>query len=154
VAVYFFDTSALVKRYAQEVGTAWVNGITDPSASHSVYIARITGAEVVAAVKRKERNRQISGVDATTMIADFRHDFANQYSVFEITPNIITRAMALAEAHPLRGYDAVQLAVAVEINLEGISIGLPALTLVCADHDLNAAAGAEGLVVEDPNNNP
>ena len=59
--------------------------------------------------------------------------------------------MTLAEAHSLRGYDAVQLATAVEIHIRGLTLGLPALTLVSADEELNLAARAEGLVVEDPN---
>jgi hypothetical protein len=29
VAVYFLDSSALVKRYAQETGSAWVEMLTD-----------------------------------------------------------------------------------------------------------------------------
>ncbi len=32
------------------------------------------------------------------------------------------------------------------------TLGLPALVLVSADHDLNAAATTEGLTVDDPNN--
>ena len=32
MAVYFFDSSALVKRYAQETGSAWVEILTDPQA--------------------------------------------------------------------------------------------------------------------------
>jgi len=33
----------------------------------------------------------------------------------------------------------------------GLTLGLPALTLVSADGELNMAARAEGLIVEDPN---
>ncbi|NOT59076.1 MAG: nucleic acid-binding protein, partial [Acidobacteria bacterium] len=56
--------------------------------------------------------------------------------------------------HALRGYDAVQLAAALEENDELMSFGLPALTLVSADAELNKAAQAEGLNVENPNNHP
>ena len=41
MAVYFFDSSALVKRYVQETGTAWVLGICNPTANAPLYIARI-----------------------------------------------------------------------------------------------------------------
>ena len=62
--------------------------------------------------------------------------------------------MRLANTHTLRAYDAVQLAVALEVNRIYQAAGLGPVTLVSADHDLNAAAQAEGLTVEDPNLHP
>ena len=62
--------------------------------------------------------------------------------------------MDLAQGQGLRGYDAVQLAAALDVNAERNRYGLPALTLVSADTDLNHAAAAEGLVVENPNDYP
>ena len=55
VAVYFFDSSALVKRYAYETGSDWIVALTEPSASHSLYIARITAVELVSALSRRQR---------------------------------------------------------------------------------------------------
>ena len=34
ISPYFFDTSALVKRYAKEVGTAWVFSLVRPAAGN------------------------------------------------------------------------------------------------------------------------
>ena len=62
--------------------------------------------------------------------------------------------MKLATKHALRGYDAVQLAAALEANDESLANGLPPLILVSADTKLNTAAQAEGLVVQNPNNYP
>jgi len=42
VAVYFLDSSAVVKRYVQETGTGWIKTIADPAAGHFLYVARIT----------------------------------------------------------------------------------------------------------------
>jgi hypothetical protein len=50
VPSYYFDTSGLVKRYIAEIGTAWVTGIMDPAAGNLVYVARVTGVEVVSAI--------------------------------------------------------------------------------------------------------
>lgn len=151
MAVYFFESSAVVKRYVKETGTAWVIGITNPTRGDSIYVARITGAEVVSAIARRGRGGDISGTDGSRAIADFRHDFKHAYRVLEITPALITRAMLLAESHALRGYDAVQLAAALEVNERCLALSIPALTLVSADTALNAAAGLEGLTVADPN---
>ncbi|MET0650007.1 MAG: type II toxin-antitoxin system VapC family toxin [Pyrinomonadaceae bacterium] len=63
MGIYFFDSSALVKRYASEAGTAWLISITDPAAANSIYISRITGAEVIAAITRKVRNVEVTASD-------------------------------------------------------------------------------------------
>jgi hypothetical protein len=60
----------------------------------------------------------------------------------------------LARAHALRGYDAVHLAAATTLNRQRLALGLGAVTLVSADAELNRAAVAEGLLVEDPNRYP
>ncbi|MCZ7574883.1 MAG: type II toxin-antitoxin system VapC family toxin [Ardenticatenaceae bacterium] len=115
MAVYYFDTSALVKRYAQEAGTAWVMNLTDPAIGHDIYIVRITGPEMVAALFRKVRTGEITPADAARATANFRTDFRTQYQIVEVTPSVADRAMTFAQQHSLRGYDAVQLAAAVEL---------------------------------------
>ena len=32
MGAYFLDSSAVVKRYVDEIGTSWVNSLTDPAA--------------------------------------------------------------------------------------------------------------------------
>jgi uncharacterized protein len=151
VSVYFFDSSAIVKRYVKETGTDWVIGITNPAQGEAIYVARIAGAEVVSAITRRGRSGDISQAAMARAIAEFRNDFAREYRVLEITPALIARAMSLAETHALRGYDAVQLTAALEVNDRCLVLAIPALTLISADKALNTAAKAEGLVVEDPN---
>jgi predicted nucleic acid-binding protein len=151
VAVYFFDSSAIVKRYVEETGTVWVISITNPTIGDSIYVARITGAEVVSAITRRSRGGGISRGDMTRAIVDFRYDFARAYRVLEITPALITRAMSLAQTYALRGYDAVQLAAVLEVNDRCLDLSMPVPTLVSADKALNEAAGVEGLTVDDPN---
>jgi hypothetical protein len=62
LTVYYLDTSALVKRYVQEVGTNWVMSITDPVANHDLYVVRITGPEMIAAFFRKVRTQEMTNV--------------------------------------------------------------------------------------------
>lgn len=52
MASYFFDASGLVKRYVREIGSPWVLALTNPTAAHDLYAARITGVEVVSALVR------------------------------------------------------------------------------------------------------
>jgi uncharacterized protein len=149
VAIYFLDTSAVIKRYVQEVGTAWVQALTQPSAPHSHFLSRITWVETMSAVTRRERGGHLSPPDAANAIADFQQDFAGQYLPVEISAGLIVHAGDLARLHVLRSYDAVQLAAALEVQAK-----IPSLILVSADVALNAAAVAEGLSVDDPNAHP
>jgi len=67
----------------------------------------------------------------------------------EITIPLPRHASQLTDLHVLRAYDAVQLAAALDLHRLD-----PSLILVSADAELNAAATAEGLPVEDPNHHP
>ena len=42
---YYLDASALVKRYGEEAGSAWIRDITDPLAQNTILLAEITLAE-------------------------------------------------------------------------------------------------------------
>lgn len=56
---YFFDSSALVKRYIPEIGTTWVRSIVAPTSGNTVIIAHITSVEVVSAVMRRSRDGSV-----------------------------------------------------------------------------------------------
>ncbi|MEI2580908.1 type II toxin-antitoxin system VapC family toxin [Scytonema sp. PRP1] len=154
MAVYFLDSSALVKRYISEIGSAWVVNLFDPALNNEVLIAAITFVEIIAAITRRARGGSISLTDATATCNLFRSDLLSEYQVVEITENIINSAMALAEVWGLRGYDAVQLAAGCAVNALCITNGLPPVNFVSADDELNKAAASEGLMVENPNNYP
>ncbi|MFL6216297.1 MAG: type II toxin-antitoxin system VapC family toxin [Blastocatellia bacterium] len=151
MAAYFFDSSALVKRYVRETGTAWIANIIDAPSPNPIYLVRITGVEVIAAITRRARNAALSMADASVALSLFRYEFSNDFTVTEISTALITRAMELAEHHALRGYDAVQLAAALDVQAYFSTLSVSSLTLVSADVELNTAAMAEGLSVEDPN---
>jgi predicted nucleic acid-binding protein len=148
VAVYYLDTSAAVKRYVLETGSAWTRNLADPAAGHFLYITRITDVEMTSAIARR-RGSSLSLAQATSALNRFRQDFAQQYRIVEITIPLLRHASQLADSHVLRAYDAVQLAAALDIHRQD-----PSLTLVSADANLNTAAAAEGLLVEDPNLHP
>jgi predicted nucleic acid-binding protein len=154
MAAVFLDSSALVKRYIQEVGTPWVSGLTASTAGNWLYVARITGVEVVSAITRKARTGGISSVHASQALAGFRADFPGIFTVVEVTPALASEAMRLAEAHFLRAYDAVQLAAVLGLKNERLADGLPLPTLISADTELNTAAQGEGLLLDDPNAHP
>ncbi len=148
---YFLDTSALVKRYVNEMGTAWVHLLHDPQAGHTRWLVQMTAVEATAAVFRRARAGHLSLADAQHIRTRFRADLMTDYRIIDVTPLLIERAMDLAEQFALRGYDAVQLAAADLVNTQFVSLRHPPITFVSADNDLNTAAQRLGLSVEDPN---
>ena len=67
----------------------------------------------------------------------------------ELTIPVLQQASQLADRHVLRAYDAVQLATTLDIHRLN-----PTVTLLSADAELNTAATAEGILVDDPNSHP
>ena len=150
MAVYLFDTSALVKRHVREPGSAWVRSLTIARAAHTIYIARITAVEVYAAISRRQRVGSLSPAQAGAILGHFRRHLTHRYLILELTPSLSANAMHLARTRGLRAYDAVQLAAALEVNRLYQSAGLGPAVLLSSDQELNAAAVTEGLSVDDP----
>ena len=151
---YFFDSSAIVKRYITETGSAWVKTIVKSQPKKNLYLSFVTGAEVMAAFAKRHRNGDISTADYNTVRTLFQHHFQRRYTLLKVTKYVIQRAMDLTHIHPLRGFDAVQLATALILEDDLKRCGLPGITFVCADKDLCNAAKTEGLTTENPNNHP
>ena len=147
---FFFDSSAVIKRYVNEVGSTFVEKLTDVNSGNLILLARTTRVEVAGAIARRLKDGSITAVDEQDILAAFTHDLANAYFTIEITSTMLSVAMNLCTSHALRGYAAVQLAAAMEANWERVLRGLPPLILVSADKELNQAARDEGLRAEDP----
>ena len=151
MSAYFFDSSGLVKRYLNETGSNWVIGLFKPSAKNLIFAARIAGVEVVSAIARRRKGLTITQVNANKAIFRFKREFRKRFVKINLTPQLTEEAMVLADIHELRGYDAVQLASAIEANNERVSKGFSPIIFISADNNLNSAANAEGLAVENPN---
>jgi len=154
MAAYFFDTSGIAKRYVVETGSTWVKGAADSTTGNRLYVAAITEVEVAASLTRRVRGGSLSASEAVSGISDFQTDLRAQYRILDISPTLIDAAVNVAMKHGLRGYDAVQLAAVLQVRDERVALGATPIILVSADTELNTAALAEGLLVEDPNNHP
>lgn len=149
---YYFDSSALVKYYVQETGSAWVTSLIDAQPAVEVITALVTGPEIIAALTRRVRTGLTTPSDAAFAINAFRYHFQSFYKPVYVTTSIIQQAMNLAEKYGLRGYDSIQLACALMTDTRFASAGVGPLTFISADRELNQSAQAERLTVDDPNN--
>jgi predicted nucleic acid-binding protein len=154
VAVFFLDSSAVVKRYVAEIGSAWVQALTAPAAGNRCWLSAVTGVEVLAAFYRRVRTGTLALPQARTIEAAFRLELSALFRPIPPDVLVLGDAMRLVAAHPLRAYDAVQLASALALRSQNAALGLPTPVFVSADNDLRNAAALEGLLTDDPNLHP
>jgi hypothetical protein len=153
VADYYADSSALVKRHVNEIGTAWFQALADPAAGNVIVTARLSMVEVYSAFNRRLRETQISATDYTQIVNDFTAN-CSDYEWVELTHTVVERARLILERYPLRAYDAMQLASALVANDILQRANLSTLTFLSADNRLLGAAQIEGLATENPNAYP
>jgi len=85
--IRFFDTSALVKRYVEEPGSAMVRAALR---ANTVAVARVTLAEAAAAVARAARLSAITVAQRDAILSRLPLDFA-RLQVIEIRPALVSR---------------------------------------------------------------
>lgn len=150
VGAYFLDSSALAKRYVSEIGSDWIQEITAPSSLNLLIIARITWVEVTSALARREREGHLSTDTISRALDTLRYDVDTQYQVVELDQALAEVAGQLVMQHPLRAYDAVQLASAQRIQSAFAAVEAPPFTFLTADDRLLAVAQSEGLPADNP----
>ena len=101
MAAYFFDSSAIVKRYVQETGTAWVRRQTRRGPV-PIYLARITTVEVTSAVARRRQGGSLTPVRVRSILTRLRDNLADRYFILDLTPTLFDDAMRLANTYALR----------------------------------------------------
>ncbi len=138
----------------REAGSAWVQAITALRARNKLIIARITWVEVLSAFARRQREGSLLPADVARAIQAFRYDLDTQYQVVELDRALTEIAGQLVGRHPLRAYDAVQLASALRIQPAFARTKSSPLTFVTTDDRLVAAAQAEGLLADNPTRHP
>ncbi len=149
--IYYCDSSAVVKIYLEETGTAFMRNLRRNAPIGDIVINVIGGPEVMAAMQRRLRTGDLTPDTLADASKDFSRDFGEFFGRIPVATPIINLAMQLIEKYPLRGYDSVQLATAVALqNFLRLSNGRE-IAFVGADKVLNDAARKEGLTVINPN---
>lgn len=117
--IYFLDTSALVKRYLPEPGSDQVRSLF--RRRRRIAVSRIAYAELLAAVSRACREGAVTEAARDSVFAAVKRDFAVLH-VTEVKRSLIEKTALLVLRHPLRAYDAVQLASALTWQERGAAV--------------------------------
>ena len=148
MSYYFFDTSALVKRYISEIGSDWIRSLI--RRDNTIFVARITSVEVVSAVMRRSREGNVTSRTAQAVRLMLHRHAGREYQTIQLTDEIIQKAEDLLRVHPLRAYDAVQLASALQIHHRLSSNRFSELVFLSSDNRLLNVAQSEGLLTDNP----
>lgn len=146
MTTYFFDTSALGKRYIPETGTRWVRSLLDPQSGHYIVISALAEVEFVSILARRLRSGILNQRDFNFMQQDFLWHVQREYRVIRLHNNVLRYAQRLLLHHSLRSLDALHLASALVAEQQ---LGLRP-EFVCSDQGLLQAAQAEGFTTDDP----
>lgn len=142
MTLVFADTSALVKLYVDEPGSAAVRRREQHG---RFFVSAVARVEVPSAFWRKVRAREMDATDARILTTEFEVDWYghrgtwSRFPLVAASSALMADAARLCESHALTAFDAVQLASALAIT------GDEPVGMACFDHRLGTAAEAEGL---------
>jgi len=141
----FFDTSALIKFFHEEPGTAAVTDrITNPE--NVIHVSDLVRLEFISALYRRYRNKEIDGRALDEAI----NGFYEEYSQFHVEPlghAVLQEAEELliryGKNHGLRTLDALHLATFILIKENN-------WVFVASDDNLISVAKAIGALTFNP----
>ena len=147
------DANVVVKYYLDEPGSTWIRQLIEARdvigrPAHVFFSAMITITEVSAAIGIIQRVGRISKRQRNIAFKRFMNE-SSRYQFIPVTDSLLVQAANLAQQHPLKAYDAVQLAAALFIKARVESNG-HSLTFISGDKKLLRAAKAEGLQIDNP----
>ena len=136
--MFYFDTSALLKKYIVEPGSSEVRGLI----AHQRFVGTcsVARAEGAAALARAVRVGSLTEPSARQAHKVFIREWKSYVRV-RVTEALVARADGLAWSHKLRGYDAIHLAAALEWQ-DRLS---ETITMATFDKELWAAAAEAGI---------
>ena len=142
---YYFDTSAFLKIFIEEDGSDKVQALVEDLEGGELIILDLTILEARSAIRRLEREGNISAERARNVLRQIADDAANMYFVQQ-TATAMSEAERLLDRYALRTLDSLQLAGYLVARQDMRS----PLIFVCADNRLLAAAHREGLTTRNP----
>lgn len=138
--ILYLDTSALVKLYVREPGSATVRRLANRAQALATSV--VAYAETHAAFARLNHRGNTTAARHQERLRQFNVDWGALLRV-EVTPEILRSAGDLANIHYLRGFDSIHLASALWLRARSSH----PIEFAAFDQRLRAAASAAGLSV-------
>ena len=120
----YFDTSALIKRYVRERGSTRVVSLLR---RHDLLSSAITPVEVMSALSRRRRDRELSEEDFAATASRVQSERI-RWELVEVGETVLNRAEEIVQGTvPMRALDAVHVASLMAFQAAS-SIQIPFVT--------------------------
>ncbi len=149
---FYFDASALVKRYTRETGSEKINFLFDNIPLDRLMCSVLGAVEVFWVCVRKKNDKRIMVPDFAQAVVHLNREVIAEDSDFTAIlthKSLIWASMDLIETYSLNSVDSIVLRSALEVATLLRNAG-DELVLVASDQRLLRAAQAEGILVFNP----
>ncbi len=147
MALYYLETSALVKLYVREPGTDRLVQLASNVVENRFAVLAISQVEFRSAIRRRERGGDIEPNVADRILDRFQQHLETRFLRQVLTDAVLDGASEMIDRYALRAYDAIQLAACLALKT---AVGPEPPVFVCSDQQLLDAAHSELLSVFDP----
>lgn len=150
MTIVYVETSALVKRYVQEVGSDVIDELFEHQLRIGIFTMSILGAlELKSALARLQRGGRITEPEMFRLLAQFRSD-RNLFSVvLPVDNSLMDEAGDSLSDHALRTLDAIHFASTLRLKTLAGSIN-EEIVVVTSDRELVSAWDEEGFASINP----
>lgn len=149
---FYFDASALVKRYTQEIGSDKVDYLFVNTPLNRLKCLTIGAAEVFWICVRKKNDGRMTPYEFTHAVVNLNREVTSEISDFRLNSvpdTLVWASLNLVETYSLNSVDAMVLCSAVEAETE-LRRTDDTLVLVASDQRLLRAASNERLLIFNP----
>lgn len=149
---FYFDASALVKRYTREAGSDTINFLFANVPLTRMQCLILGAVEVLWICVRKGNDGRITKSEFARAVTHLKSEVINRQSEFKtisVPDTLILNSMSLIETHSINSVDAIVLRSALDIATELRNTG-NRLVLIASDQRLLRAAQTEGMLVFNP----
>lgn len=147
MTVYYLDTSALIKRYRTETGTAVIGVLFSGRREDDVFTtSHFTSLEVESVAARALKARLLDRRAHGVMLRLFAEDLEQWLVVLPLFTALVSNAAELVRRYAIRAGDSIHLASALRVR-EAVSVET---VFVTSDGELLQAAEAAGFSVLNP----
>jgi uncharacterized protein len=147
LALYYLETSALVKLYIREPGTDRLLQLASNVDENRFAVLALSQVEFRSAIRRRQRAGDIDSKIASLVLDRFGQHLEVRFLRQVLNDSVLDIASEMIDRYALRAYDAVQLAGCLALKT---AVGAEPSTFVCSDQQLLDAARSELLSVLDP----
>lgn len=152
---FYFDASALAKRYAPETGSLLINDLFD-KVSLSRFLVLLMGiGEVISVLVRHRNSSSISNTTYAFALTQIQNEIisSSEINLLSLDDNLVYLSFSLIEKHSINATDALVLRSALEEAANLRTQGRD-LVMISSDKRLIRASKAEGLLTFNPEIDP